>query len=193
MAVESNMVPLGAIAPGFSLPNTNPDFGGQTVSLGDLTGEALVVMFLCNHCPYVKHVRAPLAALAREFQVRGVSFVAISSNNVQSHPQDAPELMTREARDADYTFPYLYDETQEVAKAYRAACTPDVYVLDAAKQLVYRGQIDDSRPSGGQPATGADLREAIERALDGRPPMATQKPSIGCGIKWKPDSKPAYA
>ncbi|MEZ6242120.1 MAG: thioredoxin family protein [Phycisphaerales bacterium] len=189
-AASSTMVPLGANAPSFSLPNTNPDFGGSSVSLDDLTGNALVVMFLCNHCPFVKHIRDQLAALGRDYAGRGVSIVAISSNNVQTHPADAPDKMTQEARDAGYTFPYLYDETQEVARAYRAACTPDFYVFDRDRQLVYRGQLDDSRPSLPLPVTGKDLRTAIDRALAAKPPLEIQKPSIGCNIKWKPGVEP---
>lgn len=192
-ATPSTMVPLGAVAPDFSLPNTNPAHGGPTVRLDDLRGDALVVMFICNHCPFVKHVRAELAAIGRDYAPKGVSVVAICSNNVETHPGDSPEKMTAEAREAGYTFPYLYDQTQEVARAYRAACTPDFYVFDRERRLVYRGQLDDSRPSLPQPVTGKDLRAAIDRALAGKAPLEVQRPSIGCNIKWKPGAEPEYA
>ncbi len=189
----STMLPLGADAPVFSLPNTNPEFGGPTVSLDDLAGDALVVMFICNHCPFVKLIRDQLARLGRDYAPKGASLVAISSNSAQTHPADGPDKMTAEAADAGYTFPYLYDESQEVAKAYRAACTPDFYVFDKDRRLVYRGQLDDARPSLDVPVTGADLRAAIDRALAGQPPLETQKPSVGCGIKWTPGAEPEYA
>lgn len=191
-ATESTMTPLGTPAPDFNLPDTNPP--GKRVSLNDFAGrDALVVMFLCNHCPFVKHVRAEVASLARDFMGRGVAFVAISSNDVGSHPDDAPEQMTIVANEAGYPFPYLYDETQAVAKAYRAACTPDFFVFDRDRALCYRGQLDDSRPTNGQPVTGADLRAALDAVLAGRPAPAAQKPSIGCNIKWAPANEPDYA
>ncbi len=188
--MASTMVPLGAQAPAFTLANTNPGFGGASVSLGDLAGDALVVMFLCNHCPFVKHVRGQLASIALDYAPKSVSLVGISANDAQNYPDDAPDKMTAEAREAGYTFPYLYDESQSVARSYRAACTPDFYVFDKSRQLVYRGQLDNSRPSLDLPVTGADLRGAIDRVLAGKPPVEVQKPSIGCGIKWKPGAEP---
>ena len=146
---------------------------------------ALVVAFICNHCPYVKHIRSSFAEFAKEYQARGVAIVAISSNDAESYPEDGPAQMAEEIKRAGYTFPYLYDETQEVAKAYRAACTPDFFLCDREQRLVYRGQFDDSRPSNGRPVTGADLRAALESVLAGRPLSPDQKPSVGCSIKWK--------
>lgn len=181
-ATESRMLALGTIAPEFALPDT---VSGKTVRLSDLTGEAFFVMFLCNHCPFVKHVRAELAKIGREYAPKGVVCVAISSNDVANYPQDGPELMKKEAKEAGYAFPYLYDETQGVARAYQAACTPDFYIFDADKRLVYRGQLDDSRPGNGVPVTGRDVRAALDAVLAGRKPSETQKPSIGCNIKWK--------
>jgi peroxiredoxin len=184
------MLPLGTAAPDFSLPNVD----GRTVSLANFQGApALLVVFMCNHCPYVKHVAPQLAALAREYQAQGAAVVGISSNNPATHPADSPEQMVHEVQERGYTFPYLFDETQEVAKAYRAACTPDFYVFDAQRTLAYRGQMDASRPDGGRPATGSDLRAALDAVLAGRPAPADQKPSIGCNIKWKPGHEPAYA
>jgi peroxiredoxin len=183
------MLPLGTPAPDFSLPNVD----GQMVSLGDFdNARALLVVFACNHCPFVKHVAAGFAALAREYQAKGVGVVAISSNDVSSYPADSPEQMVREAEEQGYTFPYLYDETQEVAKAYAAACTPDFYVFDKNKKLVYRGQMDSSRPESGIPVTGKDLRTALDAVLAGKPVSADQKPSIGCNIKWKAGNEPPY-
>ncbi len=191
-ATESTMLPLGTQAPEFHLPDTNPP--GRKVSLDDFADrDALVVMFLCNHCPFVKHVRDELTSLARDYQPRGVGFVAISANDVSTHPADAPELMTEEANDAGYPFAYLYDETQEVAEAYRAACTPDFFVFDRDRRLVYRGQLDNSRPSNGVAVTGADLRTAIDAAIAGRRAPEPQKPSVGCNIKWKKGNEPAWA
>jgi hypothetical protein len=149
-------------------------------------------MFLCNHCPYVKHVRAELARLAREYQARGVAVVAISSNDVAQVPEDGPQAMKAERQQAGYSFPYLFDETQAVAKAYHAACTPDLFVFDARRRLAYRGQLDDSRPGNGVPVTGHDLRAALEAVLAGVPVAATQRASIGCNIKWKPGQAPDY-
>lgn len=190
-ATESTMLPLGTEAPAFDLPDTNPP--GRNVSLDDFAErDALVVMFLCNHCPFVKHVRDELTSLAREYQPRGVGFVAISANDITTHPADAPELMTEEANDAGYPFAYLYDETQEVAQAYRAACTPDFFAFDRDRRLMYRGQLDDSRPTNGVPVTGADLRAALDAAIAGRPAPEPQKPSVGCNIKWKKGNEPAY-
>lgn len=191
-ATESTMLPLGTEAPAFDLPDTNPP--GRNVSLDDFTDrDALVVMFLCNHCPFVKHIRDELASVARDYQPRGVGFVAISANDVSTHPDDAPERMTEEANDAGYPFAYLYNESQETAKAYRAACTPDFFVFDRDRRLVYRGQLDDSRPSNGMPVTGADLRRAIDAALAGKRAPEPQKPSVGCNIKWKKGNEPEYA
>ena len=179
----SNMIPLGTKAPNFTLPDT---VSGKVVGLNDLKGEAgTVIMFICNHCPFVKHVNAGLVQLANDYQARGLGFIAISSNDVVNYPDDAPELMTINAREEGFPFPYLYDETQEVAKAYDAACTPDFYLFDQNIQLVYRGQLDDSRPGNGIPVTGKDLRNAIDALLSGEVIDADQKPSIGCNIKWK--------
>jgi peroxiredoxin len=185
----STMVPLGTVAPDFSLPNVD----GSTVDYASAAGQhGTVVMFICNHCPFVKHVADQLAALGREYMPRGVGFVAISSNDVSSHPADSPEQMVAEADERGYPFPYLYDETQEVAKAYHAACTPDFYLFDADRRLVYRGQLDPSRPGGDLPVTGRDLREAIDALLAGRPTLLQQTPSLGCNIKWKAGSEPEY-
>ncbi|MFM8634755.1 MAG: thioredoxin family protein [Planctomycetia bacterium] len=185
----STMLPLGTSAPDFSLSNID----GRTLSLADVAGpKATVVMFICNHCPFVKHVADQLAILGRDFIPRGVGFVAISSNDVSTHPADSPEQMVHEAEARGYPFPYLYDDTQEVAKAYHAACTPDFYLFDAAKSLVYRGQLDASRPGNDIPVTGSDLRTAIDELLAGRKPSPDQTPSIGCNIKWKKGNEPSY-
>lgn len=184
---QSNMLPLGTKAPDFQLPDTT----GRIVRLSDFAdAPALVVAFICNHCPYVKHIRAGLAAFARDVQARGVAVVAINSNDVASYPEDSPERMAEEVRSAGYSFPYLYDESQEVARAYRAACTPDFYLFDRERRLVYRGQFDDSRPGNGVPVTGKDLRAAVDAVLAGRPVSEKQKPSSGCNIKWKPGKAP---
>lgn len=190
MAVTpSTMLPLGTSAPAFSLLDTN----GKTVSLDDFAAApALLVMFICNHCPYVKHIRTGLAKLVREYQARGLAVVGISSNDATAYPDDSPAKMAVEVREAGYTFPYLYDESQAVAQAYRAACTPDFFLFDRARKLVYRGQLDDSRPSNGIPVTGEDLRTAIDAVLAGKPVSGDQKPSIGCNIKWKPGNEPNY-
>lgn len=185
----STMLPLGTKAPDFSLVNVD----GRTVTLDSLrSAPALLVAFICNHCPYVKHVAPAFAELAREYQAKGVAVVAISANDVSNYPADSPEQMVREAEEQGYTFPYLYDETQDVAKAYAAACTPDFYVFDKNRKLVYRGQMDSSRPDSGIPVTGHDLRAALDAVLAGKPVSAEQKPSIGCNIKWKVGSEPAY-
>ena len=187
----STMAPLGMKAPGFRLPDV---VSGRAVSLDDFkSAPALLVMFICNHCPYVKHVREHLAQLVREYQARGVAVVGISSNDALQFPDDGPEKMKQEARAAGYTFPYLYDEDQEVAKQYRAACTPDFFVFDKDRRLVYRGQMDDTRPNSGRPVTGKDLRTALDAVLAGRPAPADQKPSMGCNIKWKEKNAPEYA
>jgi peroxiredoxin len=193
----SNMVPLGTPAPAFSLPDT---VSGRTVALSDFArSDALLVMFICNHCPYVKHVRAELARLGRDYGVggaasrgRSVGIVAISSNDAAAYPDDAPDKMADEAREAGYTFPYLYDESQQVARAYGAACTPDFFLFDGTLKLVYRGQLDDSRPKVETPlpVTGKDLRAALDAVLRGQSPTANQVPSLGCNIKWKPGNEP---
>lgn len=179
----SNMIPLGTVAPDFNLPDT---VSGKTVSLQELKSDkATLIMFICNHCPFVKHVDEQLVALGKEYQARGVSVIAISSNDVDNYPQDGPELMMQEATQVGYTFPYLYDATQDVAKAYDAACTPDFYVFDKDLKCVYRGQLDGSRPGNGLSVTGADLRAALDEILAEQAVSAPQVPSVGCGIKWK--------
>jgi thiol-disulfide isomerase/thioredoxin len=182
MAVtESTMLALGTPAPAFRLP----DFHGKFFSLDDFRdARGLVVAFICNHCPFVQHLRGELARFAREYQPKGVAIAAINSNDIEAYPQDGPAGMAEEARSAGYAFPYLLDETQSVAKAYKAACTPDFFLFDAGRKLIYRGQFDDSRPGRGTP-TGADLRAACDALLSGGPIAAAQKPSIGCNIKWK--------
>jgi peroxiredoxin len=185
----STMLPLGTKAPEFSLPNVD----GRTVSLADFKGKpALLVAFICNHCPYVKHVADGFALLAREYQAKGAAVVAINSNDAASYPADSPEQMVHEAENRGYTFPYLYDDDQSVAKAYHAACTPDFYVFDKDRTLVYRGQMDASRPDSGIPVTGKDLRAALDAVLAGKPAPAEQKPSLGCNIKWKSGNEPEY-
>jgi peroxiredoxin len=183
------MLPLGTAAPDFSLVNVD----GEVVSLADFAGApALLVIFMCNHCPYVKHVADHLAALAAEYQARGVAVVGISSNDAAKYPADSPEQMVHEAELRGYTFPYLYDEDQNIAKTYRAACTPDFYVFDGDRRLVYRGQMDDSRPESGKPVTGKDLRAALDAVLAGKAVSADQKPSLGCNIKWIEGLEPDY-
>src|SRR5262245_18228059 len=185
----STMLPLGTKAPDFSLPNVD----GKTVSLADLAqAKALLVVFMCNHCPYVKHVAAELARLGSEYQAKGAAIVGINSNDVASYPADSPEQMVHEAEERGYTFPYLFDETQRVARAYKAACTPDFYVFDKQQKLAYRGQMDSSRPDSGTPVTGKDLRAALDTVLAGKAPSDDQKPSIGCNIKWQPGNEPEY-
>lgn len=185
----STMLPLGTTAPDFSLPNVD----GRTLSLADVAGvKGTVVMFICNHCPFVKHVADELAILGRDYLPRGIGFVAISSNDVSTHPADSPEQMVREAEERGYPFAYLYDHTQEVAKAYHAACTPDFFLFDGARSLVYRGQLDPSRPGNGVPVTACDLRAALDALLAGKPPIEEQIPSLGCNIKWKAGNEPAY-
>lgn len=179
----SNMLPLGTLAPSFALPDA---ISGKIMRLAELQSErATVIMFICNHCPYVKHVQHELVRLANDYQSRGVAFIAISSNDIAAYPEDAPEHMQTFAREAGFTFPYLFDETQEVARAYQAACTPDFYVFDREMKCVYRGQLDDSRPKNDAPVTGADLRAALDNILAGKPVRTEQKPSVGCNIKWK--------
>ena len=183
------MVALGFQAPDFTLPDTE----GKPVSLADFReARALVVAFICNHCPYVKHIRSGLAQLARDYQPRGGRFVGINANDVQNYPADSPAFMAVEAKAAGYLFPYLYDESQAVARAYHAACTPDFFLFDSARKLVYRGQFDESRPGNDIPVTGRDLRAALDATLAARPVPASQKPSIGCNIKWQSGNEPEY-
>jgi peroxiredoxin len=188
-AVNSTMLPLGTPAPDFRLPDTE----GKPVARDDFgSAAALLVMFICNHCPYVKHIRDGLAALGRDYQGRGLAMVAINANDVHTHPDDSPAKMAIEKREAGYVFPYLFDESQAVAKAYRAACTPDFFLFDRDRRLVYRGQFDDSRPGNRNPVTGADLRAAADAVLAGKPVTIEQRASIGCNIKWKRGAAPEY-
>jgi len=185
----STMLPLGTTAPDFKLPDTN----GKIVSLADFQDKpALLVLFICNHCPYVKHIRAGLAQLARDYLPKQVAIVGINSNDVANYPDDSPARMKEEVKSAGYLFPYLYDESQAVAKAYRAACTPDIYLFDKNRKLAYRGQLDDSRPGNGVPVTGGDLRAALDAVLAGEPVSPNQKTSMGCNIKWKSGNEPDY-
>jgi thiol-disulfide isomerase/thioredoxin len=184
------MLPLGTPAPGFRLP----DFDGRLHALEDSRdAPALLVTFVCNHCPFVKHLREGFAAFAREYAPRGLAIVAINSNDLEAYPQDGPDAMRQEAEEFGYRFPYLLDESQSVARAYRAACTPDFFLFDAGRRLVYRGQFDDSRPGNGRPVTGADLRAAVDAMLAGRAPAAEQFPSLGCNIKWRKGNEPDYS
>jgi peroxiredoxin len=186
----STMLPLGTNAPPFSLVDART---GRTVSQSDYAdARALLVMFICNHCPFVQHVRHELAALGRDYQDSGLAIVAINANDLAKYPEDGPTHMKAEAEKHDYRFPYLFDESQEVARAYRAACTPDFFLFDRGRKLVYRGQLDGSRPSNDVPVTGADLRAAIDAVLAGKSPSPDQKPSIGCNIKWRPGNAPDY-
>ena len=180
---ESNMLPLGTSAPNFSLMDTKTD---RIISLEDIASKkATVIMFLCNHCPYVIHINEELVRVANDYQQKGVSFVAISSNDVVKYPQDGPEKMKVHAAEVGYPFPYLFDEDQSIAKAYDAACTPDIYVFDGALKLAYRGRLDDSRPKSDTPLTGRDLRAALDAIIEGTPVSEIQYPSAGCNIKWK--------
>ena len=185
----STMLPLGTSAPDFKLP----DYDGELVALGDFRGKkGLLVVFMCNHCPYVKHVAPELAKLADEYQRQDIAVVGISSNDIEAHPDDAPEKMKLEASQRGYHFPYLFDADQKVAAAYRAACTPDFYLFDADFKLVYRGQMDDTRPKQGAIPTGKDLRAALDSLLAGKEAPQPQRPSIGCNIKWKNGQEPEY-
>jgi peroxiredoxin len=185
----STMRALGERAPDFSLP----DIDGKRVSLEDFAGKpGLLVIFMCNHCPFVIHLRSALATFAKEYQAKGLAVAGINANDITTHPDDSPERMKAEAKSAGYTFPYLFDESQEVAQDYGAACTPDFFLYDSGRRLVYRGQFDDSRPGNSKPITGADLRAACDAVLGGKPVSTTQKPSIGCNIKWKSGHAPAY-
>jgi peroxiredoxin len=188
MAVTSTMLPLGTDAPDFSLPDV---VSGRTVTLHDFEDRsALLVMFICRHCPYVTHVRPALAELGREHASSGLGIVAIGANDPATYPEDSPESLAAEAVEAGYVFPYLFDETQEVAKAYTAACTPDFFLFDRDRRLVYRGQFDSSRPGNGISVTGEDLRAAIRAVLEGRAMPEDQRPSVGCSIKWRPGNEP---
>lgn len=185
----STMLELGMQAPPFDLP----DVYGNRVRLDDFQGKkALLVMFISRHCPYVQHVKQELARIGRDYADKGVGIVAISSNDIRGYPEDAPEKLREMAAELAFNFPVCFDETQEVAKAYRAACTPDFFVFDENRRLVYRGQLDDSRPGNGIPVTGKDLRAALDAVLQGRPVPPDQRPSIGCNIKWKPGNEPEY-
>jgi peroxiredoxin len=185
----STMTALGSIAPEFRLP----DFSGKLVSSAEFAdATALLVMFICNHCPFVKHVREELANLGRDYQQRGVAVIAINPNDALKYPDDSPAKMKDEANAAGYTFPYLVDETQQIAKAFGASCTPDFFLYDKNRKLVYRGQLDSSRPRNDTPVSGSDLRAAVDAVLAGKPIATTQMPSIGCNIKWKPGNEPDY-
>jgi peroxiredoxin len=183
------MLDLGTLLPSFSLP----DFNGRTVSDADFKGsKALLVAFICKHCPFVKHIRQEFSRFARENEAKGLKVVAIASNDTTEFPEDGPEGMKQEAAEAGYVFPYLFDEKQQVARAFRAACTPDLFLFDANRRLAYRGQFDGSRPKNDVPVTGADLRAAADAVLAGKPAAETQRPSMGCNIKWSPGNAPAY-
>lgn len=186
----STMLPLSTKAPPFTLP----DVKGNPVSLSDFDdAAALVVVFMCNHCPFVKHILDDFVELVKEHQPKGVAFVGINSNDVDNYPDDRPERMAQIATETGFTFLYLYDATQDVAKSYRAACTPDFFVFDGKRKLVYRGQMDDSRPGSNVPITGADLRAALDAVLEGEPVPEEQRPSMGCNIKWKAGNQPDHA
>ena len=188
--VNSTMLALGTQAPDFSLPDV---VTGRHVSPGDFSGEkAFLVMFVCRHCPYVKHVQDALLSLGNDYQFSEVGIVAISSNDAQAYPDDAPESLKQWALEMKFAFPLLYDQTQKVAADYTAACTPDFFLFDVKRELVYRGQLDDSRPGNGKPVTGKELRAAIDAVLSGRPVIVQQKPSAGCNIKWKTGQEPVY-
>lgn len=184
----STMLPLGSKAPPFSLPNVD----GQSVALESFSGKPVLVVFMCNHCPFVIHIRDQFVKFAKEYQGKGLAVVAVSSNDVLTHPDDSFERMKEDAKKYGYTFAYLFDESQGVAKAYQAACTPDFFLFDKQHKLVYRGQFDDSRPQSGIPVTGADMRAACDAVLAGKEVSSTQKPSIGCNIKWKDGNAPKY-
>jgi len=185
----STMLDLGTPLPSFSLP----DFNGQVVSDANFKGsQALVVAFICKHCPFVKHIRQEFARFAKEYEAKGLKVVAIASNDMTAFPEDGPDGMKQEAAEAGYVFPYLFDEKQQVARAFRAACTPDLFLFDGDRRLAYRGQFDGSRPKNDLPVTGSDLRAAADAVLAGKPAPATQKPSMGCNIKWSPGNAPEY-
>jgi len=183
------MLDLGTPLPSFSLP----DFNGKVVSDADFTGsKALLVAFICEHCPFVRHVRSEFARFAKEYEAKGLKVVAIMSNSIEEFPQDGPEGMKKEAQEAGYVFPYLFDKDQSVAKLFKAACTPDLFLFDSHRRLAYRGQFDGSRPKNNVPVNGADLRAAADAVLAGKAPSETQRPSMGCNIKWYPGNEPAY-
>ena len=187
----STMLPLGTPAPDFSLPEP---MTGKTVSLGDFQdAPALLVMVICNHCPFVKHIRQGLVQFARDYPAKDLAIVAISANDAANYPDDSPAKIAEEAKTFGYPFPYLHDESQAVAKAYHAACTPDFFLFDASRKLVYRGQFDGSRPGNKLPVTGSDLRAAVDALLAGQPVPSAQQPSIGCNIKWKTGHEPDYS
>lgn len=191
MAMESVMLPLGTTAPSFILPDVTT---GKMYSLDAFHGkDALLVMFICRHCPYVKHVEQEIAKIGKDYQDKKLGIIAISSNDPETYPDDAPDQLKEMAKRLGFRFPFCFDEQQEIAKAYKAACTPDFYLFDAQRRLVYRGQLDDSRPGNNKPVTGRDLRAAIDAVLAGKPVDDKQKPSIGCSIKWKPGNAPSYA
>jgi peroxiredoxin len=186
----SQMLPLGTPAPDFRLP----DYKGSCVSLSDFKdAPALLVMFICNHCPYVQHVRPTIAKLTAEYKKKGVASAAINSNDTQKYPADSPAMMAEEVKAAGYIFPYLVDDSQQVAKAYRAACTPEFCLFDKDRKLYYRGRLDGSTPRSKTPTTGEDLRRALDLLLAGKPPPREQTPSMGCNIKWKPGNEPDYS
>lgn len=189
VTVPSQMLPLGTLAPKFELTNT---INGKIVKSKDYYGMPLLVMFICNHCPYVIHIRDSFNKFSLEYMKRGIAIVAINANSTETHPQDGPLEMRQLGLDYGWRFPYLFDESQEVAKAYKAACTPDFFLFDADHLLVYRGQYDDSRPKKNEPVTGKDLREALNALLEGKPISTNQKPSMGCNIKWKEGYEPEY-
>jgi peroxiredoxin len=190
MAVNSTMLALGTRAPAFTLPDV---VSGDQISLADFDDKtAMLLMFICNHCPYVQHVRAELARFGRDYRDRDLGIVAISANDPDQYPDDGPEAMRAEAETVGYTFPYLFDKDQSVATAYTAMCTPDFFLFDANRKLAYRGRLDESRPNSGVPATGSDLRAAVDAVLAGEPVTDEQWPSMGCSIKWKPGNTPVY-
>ena len=188
-ATPSTMLALGTPLPSFRLP----DLDGRLVSPDDVRdAPALLVAFICHHCPFVRHIRSEFTRFARDYQARGLAVIAVNSNDVDEFPEDGPDGMRQESRDAGYVFPYLFDESQQIAKSFRAACTPDLFLFDATRALVYRGQFDGSRPRNAVPVTGRDLRAACDALLDGRPVPPVQTPSVGCNIKWKPGNEPNY-
>ena len=190
VSVPSTMLPLGSRLPAFSLTDAA---SGKILSERDIAGRVgTLVMFICNHCPFVRHVMPELGRVARDYQPKGIGVVAINANDPAKYPQDAPPEMKKLVEKEDWKFPFLFDETQAVAKAFHAACTPDFFLFDRDSELVYRGQLDESRPSANTPVTGRDLRAALDAILVGRPPLSEQMPSIGCSIKWKPGAEPAY-
>ena len=189
VATPSTMLSLGTLLPAFQLP----DFDGRMVSTAQCEqARALLVAFICQHCPFVRHIRAEFARFAREYQPRGLVILAVNSNDIAAFPEDGPDGMRQEAHEFDYVFPYLFDESQGVAKMFRAACTPDLFLFDATRRLVYRGQFDDSRPRTTTPITGRDIRAAVDAVLESRDVSPAQRPSIGCNIKWKPGNEPEY-